>query len=92
MSDETLHSIFYRVLSLNPYETYEMKVSCETTWKACISLAELAAKDFYQHHQEGWECSWPLVISIHWHRDGEVKGVSEVDRQMVPRFVAKDAA
>lgn len=53
-----------------------------------IDTARDAARvyaDWFHGNRDGWECTWPLEFVVH---DGERYFVVEVEREMVPEFLA----
>jgi len=71
------------------------ELSIPATW--CIerpreqqTIAELCASNFHHEH-DGWESEWPRDFSLYESEDVEPFAVLNVDREMVPEFVASPA-
>ena len=52
-------------------------------------MAERAAEDLWDNH-DGWESSWPLVISIHKTEGGPEMARFSVEMEARPYFYAND--
>jgi len=52
-------------------------------------VAEKAGEDFWNNH-DGWEDTWPLVISLHEFEEGPELGRYSVDMEGVPTFYASE--
>lgn len=50
-----------------------------------------AAEDYHGNH-DGWESSWPLVLTLYGSEEGPAVAKFEVERESVPHFSAREVA
>ena len=69
-------------------ETFNLEFEADGT---CLDIVAGDAADHYHHHCDGWESSsdeW-IIALVHPNKD-EVLGVFEVEREIVPQFIARE--
>ena len=87
VSEMNEKAIFYRVVDCCEDSYYQLI----TNWDIDADpdyIAQDAADDFFSNH-DGWEASWPLIITLHTIKGGLEKSRMIVDMEAVPTFTAQ---
>ena len=80
-------TIWYRVPENCERSYYKVELEGKYNQTNCKRLAEEAGLDYWYNHN-GWEDTWPLIISIHEIAEGPELGRYDVEMEGVPTFYA----
>jgi len=86
-----MKTVWYRVPECCEESFYDMPIDegwdFETDEQDQESVTEMCADDYHSNH-DGWENTWPLVISLHATEGGKELARFSVERENEPVFTA----